>query len=221
MKRDDKISVLICVHSQDQFHDDLLHGALSSLENQSFRDFETVVVLDECWEHTELMLSDFVEDLNITYWERDKKEGLAKAKNFGLQHCTGDWIAFLDADDEYMPCKMEFQRQFLINNPTIDVCGTLAWDRIGTHMEPSCFKPGQYETHAQIQAKLPRENIMCHGSLMIRRTALDAVGGYETGKDMLGKEDWATWMKLMQGNYTFHNIPERLYVWTANTSVPR
>lgn len=221
MKRDDKISVLVCVHSTDSFHDDLFHGALTSLYNQSFRDFETIIVLDECWEHTEEVISQFVNSLNITYWERPKKEGLAKAKNFGLEKCSGDWIAFLDADDEYLPCKLEWQRNFLINNPKIDVCGTLAWDRIASHMEPSCFKPGQYETHDQIQARLPRENVMCHGSLMIRRSALDHVGGYETSKETLGKEDWATWMRLMQEGFTFHNIPERLYVWTANTSVER
>jgi len=229
MKRDDKIDVLMCVHSTDQMHDDLLYCALSSLENQSFRDFNTIVVLDECWENTIKVCYEFVgvtdgtgeSRLPMEIKIRSEKEGLAKAKNFGLHYCTGDWVAFLDADDEYLPCKLEYQRQFLMNNPKIDVCGTLAWDRVGTHMQPSCFKPGQFETHAQIQARLPRENMMCHGSIIVRRSALSHVNGYVTDKDMLGREDWATWMNLMNEGFVFHNIPERLYIWTANTSVPR
>lgn len=221
MKKTDTISVLICVHSQDSWHDDLLRAALISLSNQSFQEFQTVIVLDECWGSTEEVLSDFISKLNITYWEKPKKEGLAKAKNFGLKHCTGDWIAFLDADDEYLPCKLEWQRNFLLNNPSIDICGTLAWDRVGSYMKPSCFVPGQYETHEQISGRLPAENCMCHGSVMIRRSALDAVGGYPEDKKYLGKEDWCVWMNLLEAGYKFHNLPERLYVWSANTSVER
>ena len=99
MKESDTISVLICVHSRDHEHDVLLQRALESLVRQTYADFETIVVLDECWEDTKGLVSRYTDVLDIRIFERPHKHGLDIAKNFGLQRCSGDWIAYLDADD--------------------------------------------------------------------------------------------------------------------------
>lgn len=205
------ISILICAYSQNQQYDQLLGRALDSLSCQTYDgDFETVVVLDECWEGTRPCVEHWGDVLDLKIYERPRKQGLAIAKNFGLAKCTGDWIGFLDADDQYMPCKLEVQSNFLIQNTEIDVCGTLAWDYYDNYtIKPSCFNPGQYQTHGQILAALPRENVMCHGSILVRRTALEKVGFYPTDKLYLGREDWDLWSRLIRAGYKFHNIPER------------
>jgi glycosyltransferase involved in cell wall biosynthesis len=100
MKSTDTITVLMCCHSTDKEHDKLLLKALESLCNQTYKNFDVVLVLDECWEQTFTELEGFFNqghDLNIQIHERPHKKGLANAKNFGLKFCTGDWIAYLDA----------------------------------------------------------------------------------------------------------------------------
>lgn len=221
MKETDTISVLICVHSQDQEHDHLLQDALESLVRQTYYDFETVIILDECWENTRRIIENYREVLDIRFFERPTKQGLASAKNFGIGKCSGDWIAYLDADDRYMDCKLEVQRNFLLNNPDIDFCGTQAWDCADGYIVPNCFRIDQYITHEQIAPRLAHENVMCHGSMMFRKDTIGSLGGYNTDKLLLGREDWELWSRAINAGFTFAKVPERLYIYSLGTSVPR
>jgi len=222
MKLTDTISVLVCVHSTNHHHDDMFDRALNSLEKQTFKDFQTIIVLDECGDAARGIADNYRKFINGTVHHKTHKEGLAVAKNFGLAQCSSDWIAYLDADDLWMPCKLEVQRNYMMANPDIDFCGTESWDKdqYGV-LRPNCFAVGQYQDHIQIASRLPIENVMCHGSMMIRRSALEALGGYNTSKHVLGREDWDLWNRAVQANYIFGKVPERIYVWSAGTSVSR
>lgn len=222
MKETDSISVLICVHSPDHVHDMYLQRALESLVSQTYADFETVVVMDECWEGTRSIVESYEDVLDIKIYERSRKQGLASAKNFGIQRCSGDWICYLDADDQWLECKLEIQRNFMLSHPNIDFCFTEAWDYTDSEgMRPNCFAVGQYNSHTEIRRALPIENVLCHGSAMIRRTALESLGGYNTGSSVLGREDWDLWQRAVANNFQFAKVPERLYIYSLGTSVPR
>ena len=221
MKESDTISVLICCHSVDHEHDMLLQRALESLTRQTYPHFETVLVLDQCWEETRSIAEAYKDILNLQVHPRPHKNGLAIAKNFGLARCTGQWIAYLDADDEWMDCKLEQQRNFLLENPGIDFSFTEAWDKINDVLYPNCFKIGQYNTHAQIVAAIGRENVVCHGSAMIRKLAIDTLGGYKTDRSLLGREDWDLWQRAIASGFVFAKVPERLYIYSMGTSVTR
>ena len=149
-----------------------------------------------------------------------KKEGLAVAKNFGLQYINSDWVGYLDADDLYMPNKLEKQVVFIKNNE-VDFLGTHAYNRFygSNNLTDSCFKLGTYETHEQIFNRILTENILTHGSMLIRKKCLDELGGY---RNIKGMEDWDLWKRaITSGNYKFYQIQERLYIWSYGTSVNR
>jgi glycosyltransferase involved in cell wall biosynthesis len=202
----------------------MLADALESLARQTYGDFETIIVLDDCWDDTWFVVEPYKDILdNCKIYSKSKKQGLAVAKNFGVEKCSGDWIAFLDADDEWMDCKLEVQRDYMLARPEIDFCGTNAWDR-NPHtgiLSPNCFEVGQYQNNEDIVNRLPDENVMCHGSMMIRRIALDSLGGYRTGHRYLGWEDYDLWQRAVENNFIFSNVPERLYIYTLETSVDR
>jgi glycosyltransferase involved in cell wall biosynthesis len=223
MKHTDTISVLLCVHSRDQQHDQMLDRALNSLAAQTHDDFETIVVLDECWDFTKQVVQNYSAVLNLKIFERSHKQGLAAAKNFGLQKIDSDWVAYLDGDDTWMDCKLEVQRDYMLKRPEVDFCGTESWDRDGETgvITPNCFEVGQYQTHLEISRRLPEENVMCHGSMMIRLDSLLDLGGYSTESRCLGWEDYDLWLRAVERNLVFAKVPERLYVWTAGTSVAR
>lgn len=221
MKSTDTIDVLICVHSQDHEHDMLLQRALESLVRQTYDDFRVVIVLDECHEDTRPIVDHYSDVLDIRILERSHKRGLAAAKNFGLKHCTADWIAYLDADDQWMDCKLEMQRAWMLENPQTDFCATEAWDLENEVLKPNCFRVGQYHTNEQILTTLPRENVLCHGSMIIRAKALDSLGGYSTDRKLLGREDYDLWQRAAINGFKFLKVPERLYIYSLNTSVPR
>ena len=221
MNEIDTISVLVCIHAPTNEHVVMAKRALNSLYIQSYRDFDIVVVLDECINGTQRMLEACnTTNIPTTFVVRQKKQGLAKAKNEGLQHCAGTWIGYLDADDQWLPCKLEVQRNWMLQHPEYDFVFTEAWDlhQDGV-MRPNCFEVGQYKTHEQIVARLPNENCLCHASAIIRKSCLD--GGYDTRKELLGQEDWFEWIKAVKAGYKFYKVPERLYCYSMGTSVER
>lgn len=222
MKESDTISVLVCVHSRDREHDVLLQRALESLVRQTYSHFQTVLVLDECWEDTHSIARSYADVLDMRIYDRPRKQGLANAKNFGLKHCTTDWVAYLDADDMWLDCKLEVQRNYMLQHPALDFCFTESWDLLNDVMVPNCFQVGQYRTHGQIAAAIEKENVLCHGSAMIKLAALQELGYYNENKLVLGREDWDLWRRaIASNNHHFGKVPERLYVYSLGTSVPR
>lgn len=221
-----KLSVLICVHSQDHLHDRLLQRALESLVAQTYTSFSTIIVLDECWEDTVEIVRKYKDVLDIKWFERPKKMGLASAKNFGISKCDGDWIAYLDADDAYHPEKLERQVNFIEENSDYGVVATQACDVYNPgeedeRIEPNCFGVGQYDTDAKIKARLPAENIICHGSVILNAEMIKAHGLYNTSQAFKGQEDYQLWKTLASQGVKFYNIPERLYLYSMNTGVAR
>ncbi len=230
-----KISTLICVHSTNEKNDILLQIAIHSVINQTRQPDELILVLDECWSgiagsnvYDALPgTKNFLEEIfslysftgKIKIFERPKKEGLAAAKNFGLQYCTGDYVTYCDADDYWHNTKLEIQEQYAISHPEIDVIATESWDICKNEgVYPNCFDIGQYRTNDEIKRRLQFENVICHGSVMVKLTTLDKVGGY---RDVRGAEDYDLWKRISSNGGTFYKIPERLYYWRHGSSVAR
>ncbi len=115
------LTILICVHSTNEFHDMLLNKSILSLVNQTYKKFKTIIVLDQCWGKTKEMINSLNYDLDLTVLIKDKKEGLSYAKNFGLQYVNTEWVGFLDADDLYLPTKLEQQVDYIQNNEAFPV----------------------------------------------------------------------------------------------------
>ena len=215
------ITVLVCVHSTNEMNDKFLSDALLSLRSQTYKDFKTIIVLDECWDKTKRMLESirFDED-NFLILERDKKEGLAYAKNYGLSFVDTEYVAFLDADDLYEPTKLEKQVEFIKHND-VDFLGTHHSDitvsnRNFKYVSPYCTS--SYITHEDIVNVISTKCVLTHGSMLIKMEALKELGYYRHVK---GKEDWDLWKRAAEAGYKFHKLKERLYVWCEGSSVAR
>ena len=106
------VTVLVCVHSPGARWDEYLSRALASLRAQTTAAFDTVVVLDECHPGThQIAVRDSPRGTRVLE-KPTPKNGLAAAKNYGLQAITTDWVAFLDADDWYLPGKLQQQLEW-------------------------------------------------------------------------------------------------------------
>jgi len=226
------LTVLICVHSRSGGYDDLLMKALRSLESQTYKNFKTLIVLDSCWEETEQRINQNNFSLNIIIKSKETKEGLSRAKNFGLSFVDTDLVAFLDADDMYVETKLEKQMNFF-NENEVDFLGTQTWVIYGLVdlsdgdvLRESCFALGTNETHDEIQSKIFGENVLTHGSLMIKMESLKELDYYFIGldgnnNDVRGREDWNLWQRAMIKGYKFHQLQERLYIYRLFSGIDR
>jgi glycosyltransferase involved in cell wall biosynthesis len=214
------LTVLICVHSKNDFYDLLLLKSLRSLEKQTFKNFKTLIVLDECWDNTEQKILNENLILDLVIKKKNIKNGLANAKNFGLSFVDTSLVAFLDADDLYIENKLEKQIKFF-EESDVDFLGTQSWNINGddeNNIFESCFSLGTNETHDEISKNIYQENFLTHGSMMIKMDCLKKINYYN---NITGIEDWDLWKRAINFGFNFYQIQERLYIYRLNTSTTR
>jgi len=107
-----KVSVVIPTYNRAE----LLRSAIISVLNQTFQDFEIVVVDDASKDNTAEVISSF-NDKRIKYIRHETNKGEAGARNTGVMNSEGEYIAFLDDDDEWLPEKLKKQIELFENSP--------------------------------------------------------------------------------------------------------
>lgn len=97
---------------------DLILRAIDSVRSQSYRNWEIIVVDDNSQDRTAELVGKLVNQHQPIYYHRHETNlGGSAARNTGINHAQGDYIAFLDSDDVWLPEKLELQIQAIANQP--------------------------------------------------------------------------------------------------------
>lgn len=197
-----KISVLLPVHNGE----DYISFAIESVLNQSFKDFELVIVNDESTDNTKSIIEKYSEkDNKIVLINLKKQQSLADVLNIGISNCKGEYIARLDHDDEMYPGRLESQFEFMKKNPKVVVCGGQV-DLI----DESGKVTG--ERRYPLDNKDLKRNIFlvspfAHPAVLMKKESLKKVGGYNLGLKKV--EDIMLWFKLAKEG-EFANVEEKV-----------
>ncbi|MDF2571719.1 MAG: glycosyltransferase family protein [Sporomusa sp.] len=182
------VSVIIPAYNAAQTIKRAIHSVLS----QSYRYIEVIIVDDGSNDDTVECVKSFGEQVHCVVQQNG---GAGAARNRGAQAATGEWIAFLDADDEWHSRKLEIQLQYL------DVATNL----VLVSNTPVIVRPGQQESFGDIEGKpgffiwehraFLRRNRIHTSSVLIKREAYQAVGGCDI--TLLNAQDRDLWLKLL------------------------
>lgn len=108
---------------------DTVVRAVNSVLNQSYKDLEVLVVDDNIpGDEFSIQLKTIVESINdkrVRLVTQSRHVNGAKARNVGIENAKGEYVAFLDDDDEWLPLKLERQLAFLMENPNLKGCSVL------------------------------------------------------------------------------------------------
>jgi glycosyltransferase involved in cell wall biosynthesis len=115
---------------------ELLREALESVYNQSYKNFQVIVVDDGSTDHTAQMLEEYEGRVNVVWQSRG---GISAARNAGLDQCRGEFVAFLDNDDLWAPDKLEAQVAFALATPQATVTYTDAFQFNAEGQFPKTF----------------------------------------------------------------------------------
>ena len=116
MKSRIDISIIIPTYNRGNF----ILNAVNSVINQSFSNWELLIIDDGSSDNTRDIISPYLKDLRIKYF-RQLNSGAPRARNYGLQEATGNYILFLDSDDEIEHRKLE-KHFTLLQKMDLDVC---------------------------------------------------------------------------------------------------
>lgn len=201
-----KISVLLPVYNGGEY----LQTAIDSILNQTFSDFEFIIINDASTDDSEKVILSNT-DSRIVYIKNEQNLGLIKTLNKGLDLCKGEYIARMDQDDIANPTRFEKQNNVLDHNLEIGVCGTL-FTPFNSNEE---YKIRSHpELHNEIKIILLTSCVVGHPTVMLRRSALQNL---RYDEDYQAAEDYEFWSRLVRITQ-FYNIQESLLQYRIHNS---
>jgi glycosyltransferase involved in cell wall biosynthesis len=181
----DKVSVIIPCYN----HAGGLSAAIHSVRDQSWPNVEIIVVDDGSTDQTQSLLRELNgSDLQIL---RQQNQGPAAARNAGIQAAQGDWIAFLDADDYWLPGKLATQFELLASHPEAGF--SYGGVRLRTGAENEREVRCDFNDRSLLLVLL-EGNRLFTPTVVVRRDCLQETGLFHTG--LRTGEDWDLWLRL-------------------------
>lgn len=198
MKSDSRLTndMLVSVVIPTYNRVDKLVRALKSVQNQTYTNLEIIVVDDGSTDDT-LQALEKIEDYRLKYYHLDQNSGPSKARNFGVSHAHGEYIAFHDDDDEWKYNKIELQMNALLNHVDCMMCfGRMAiyCDDCLLQTTPNNFDWEKYKS--TFSEKLLYTNYVGTPTIVIKKTAFDELGGFSEKLHCI--EDWEFVIRVSQ-----------------------
>jgi len=201
-----KVSVIIPTHNRAA----LVTEAINSVLTQTFKDFELIVVDDGSTDNTRDALKGYTDRIHYIYQENQRR---SEARNTGIKAASGEYIAFLDDDDLWLPHKLEKQVTFLDANPDKGLVHTFtdAIDITGRLMEKE--RNGRLQWYKKSMKLgytyegISRLGAIFLSSVLLRSRCLEKVGLFDTVTEAY--EDWDFGLRFAS-EYRIGIIPEFL-----------
>jgi glycosyltransferase involved in cell wall biosynthesis len=180
-----KVTVLMAVYNGEDF----LREAVESILQQTYSDFEFLVIDDGSTDNTSTIIKSY-DDQRIRLVKNIENIGLTKSLNNGLQLSRGAYIARMDADEISLPNRFAEQVEFLDSNKGIGCCGTLA--RIFGNHDSEWRYPLD---HDRIKVDLLFHSCLVHASVMLRQDVLKK-HDILYDEECICAQDYELWVRL-------------------------
>lgn len=203
-----KISVIMPVHNGEKY----LKLAMESILNQTFRDFEFIIVNDGSTDNTETIIRSYKDD-RIILLNNKEKIGVSKSLNTAIRISKGDYIARMDADDISLPNRFIKQLEYLESHREIGIVGSDAYliDSEGKRTD-SYIRPKE---PILIKWTALFSNPMIHPTIMSRANILKET---KYDEDFKNGQDYELWSRLIfSKNIKFANLKEPLLEYRIHT----
>lgn len=207
MSANPKVSVVITCYNYRKY----VRQAIQSVLDQTYQDFEVLVVNDGSTDDSETVIQSFLPHPKIKYLPQ-KNGGQANAKNSGIKNAKGEFVAFLDADDFWEKTKLEKQLPFFDNPRTGVVYGrSICVNEIGQVLE---HQPGRLALHrGRILEHFIFDNFVPFSTAIVRKSVFDDCGLFDESLAMA--IDWDLWLRFSV-KYEFDYTDEVLLFYRWN-----
>ena len=194
-----KVTVVITTYNSITY----LPETLESVLRQTFTDFEVLLVDDGSTDSTVQWASELV-DSRVKLITQEN-QGVCVARNTGIAHALGEYVAFLDSDDLWEPTKLEKQVRYFEDNPSLGLVHT--WLALIDEQGNLTGRVLTSNAEGDVWEQLVQKNTVACSSTMVRRCCFEALGGFDS--NLRVAEDWDMWIRMAE-RYQFGLIQEPL-----------
>lgn len=184
-----------------------LRLAIKSILDQSFTDFE-LIIIDDASNNDIKQITDGFDDARIRVVVNKSNRGSAYSRNKGIMEARGVFIALMDSDDISSPQRIEKLYKYLLNHPEVDVVGSRAVEFSGISEYGVIGQAGQ-----KTKKSLIKGDVINHGSAIIRKSALTSV---RYSDEFRRAQDYVLWCDLVLQGSHLQVVDEVLYRYRVN-----
>jgi len=198
------VSVVIPTYNHGQY----LGHALQSVLDQTYSNFEIIVIDNYSTDNTKEVIDSF-NDSRINYLKIHNNGVIAASRNLGIQTSKGEWIAFLDSDDYWSPLKL--QECFEVITDNVDfVYHDLEVISSKKKLFKTTITKSRQVTCPVTLDLLINGNGIVNSSVVVRKNLLVKINGINESSEMIAAEDYNTWLRISQLSENFIFIPKVL-----------
>lgn len=206
-----RITVALSVYNNGPY----LAAALDSVLAQSFTDFELLIVNDGSTDESRAIIDDYAaRDMRIRAIHQ-ANQGLIASLNLMIAQARGDYIARMDGDDIALPDRFALQVAFLDAHPDHGVVGTCVTAITENGARRTDRTIDHATTSEAVHAALEGGPLLCHPSVMMRRSLVAEMGGYRAAYRHC--EDYDLWLRLAERT-RMTNLPQRLLLYRYSST---
>ena len=201
-----EISVVMAEYNTNP---DDLKEAIQSILNQTFKEFEFIIVDDHGKNDLNKIVNDF-NDSRIRIIDNKSNKGFVYSLNNGIKNAKGKYIVRMDTDDISDKRRIEILYNFIKSHPEYAVVGTKAIEFSGKEKSGILGKSGEKK-----KKNIMRGDIVIHASAIMKKEAIEKIGYY---KEYKRAEDLVLWCELLINNYRLYMLDDELYYYRVNLS---
>ncbi len=204
-----KVSIIIPTYNRQSY----LSGVIKSVLDQTFDDFEVVLIDDGSTDQTKEVVEKYINTQpdKIKYFYQGNK-GPSAARNNGIKQASGEYIAFLDDDDEWLPDKLKYQIDGFSQNQNIGLVYTDYYIIVEGSSAPHIHHCEEFN-RARFETMFYIKNLISTPTIMVRKKCFEKAGLFDENLDVA--EDWDMWLRLFR-RYDFLRIPQPLVKVNVN-----
>jgi glycosyltransferase involved in cell wall biosynthesis len=198
MPNDPVVSVLVTCFNLGQYLEEAIDSVLAQTQN----DLEILIVDDGSTDNDTRLLLDRFDRPRTTVF-RTSNQGLARARNFLLARARGRYVSNLDADDRFHPEFLARTVAVLDQHPELTF--------VATHLRMFGDEQGVWprDSRCDVATLLSEDTVITPA--LVRRDAINAVGGFDEAMPHQGDEDWELWLRLVAAGYSGVILPDQLF----------
>ncbi len=206
----EKVSVIIPNYNHGKF----LEHTIQSVLEQTFPAYEVLICDDGSSDNSKEIVSKF-DSFSVRWIDCGRNGRPAIPRNMGISASKGDWIAFLDSDDKWMPNKLELQILLARQSGLQAICCNAL--KVGPNANP-IFEPYFNNSRFEINFKtLLKSNTIICSSTLIKKELFELENNFPEGRMFKGIEDYSLWLKIATKTNWYYLETPLLYYYDNPT----